>query len=73
MITRFQNLDDSIIEFVSEITTEVKIVKTKKTMVKLDEPILIFNYVSSQTKSGEVRFKKKDFKNYLTSGIWKKI
>lgn len=72
-ITHFENHDGSIIEFKEEQTHKVSTVRGKKVMVLLDFPLLIFNYVKSQTKAGEIIFKKHEFKNYLDLKLWKGI
>jgi len=61
--------DNNKIEFCRSETHKTKSdAKGKLVKEKLPEPIMIFNYIESSTKSGEVRFTESDFNKLVKMG-----
>jgi hypothetical protein len=71
----YQNANDqSKIEFLSKETHKIKTdSKGKQSKVKLDEDLLKFKYIESQTKQGkEVEFKRSEFERLFKQKMFVK-
>jgi len=71
----FQNTNDlSKIKFIEE-TTHKMISNGQKGLkkVKLDEPILVFKYIESIVKKGEVEFKESEWERLVKQNMFVRI